>query len=106
MNLSLGNKKKSVGYKSGENIGVDLIVECLVLPRTALLIQQYEVLCCPERGTASYFLKLRSYLTNSLNEMRQYWHIIFLIHHLTWWNRFFVNDSPTGEECDQHHFVL
>jgi hypothetical protein len=32
--------------------------------------------------------------------------LIFLIHHLTWWNKFFVNDSLTVEECDHCHFVL
>jgi hypothetical protein len=78
-----------------ENMGGDLILESLVLPKITLLIVIQE-------EPASSFLKLRSYLTNSLNQTTQY----FLIHRLTWWNKFFMNDSLTVKECDQHHFVF
>jgi hypothetical protein len=35
-----------------ENTGGDLILESLVLPKTALLILQCQVLCCHARGTS------------------------------------------------------
>jgi hypothetical protein len=38
---------------------------------------------------------------NSLNQTRQYFHILFVIHRLAWWNKFLMNDSLTIEECDQ-----
>jgi hypothetical protein len=43
---------------------------------------------------------------NHLNQTRQYFSVIFLIHRLTWLNTSLVNDLTTVEECDQHHFVF
>jgi hypothetical protein len=48
---------------------------------------------------ASSSLKLWSYSTNSLNQTRQYFHITFLIHRLTWWNTFFVNGVRCSNGC-------
>jgi hypothetical protein len=42
------------------------------------------------------------FLLDELGQTRHYLHIIFLIHRLTWWNKFFVNDSQTVEERDHH----
>jgi hypothetical protein len=72
----------------------DLILESLVLPKIALLILQCEVSHFPARGASFLFPKTRSYSTNCLNQTRQHFHIIFLIH-LTWWNIFFMNGSLT-----------
>jgi hypothetical protein len=41
-----------------------------------------------------------------LNQMRQFFYIIFLSHRLTWWNKFIVIDSQSVEECDQHRLVF
>jgi hypothetical protein len=59
MDLILGNMKKAGGAKPGEygGGGVDLILESLVLPKTALLILQCEVLHCYARGTSFLFPK-------------------------------------------------
>jgi hypothetical protein len=51
VDLILRNKKKFDGNKSGEYAG-DLILESLVLPKTALLILQCEVSRCHARGTS------------------------------------------------------
>jgi hypothetical protein len=53
----LGNKKKSGGDKS-EEYQSDLILESLVLPKTALFILQCEVLHCHARGTSFPFLEI------------------------------------------------
>lgn len=37
--------------------------------------------------------------------MRQKFHLIFHIQRLTWRNKFFLNDSLTVEERDQHNFL-
>lgn len=105
MGLILGNKKNSGGDKSGE-YGGGLILESLVLSKTALLILQCEALHWHARGTSSSFLKLEHCSKNSLNRKRYYFHTIFLIHCIIWRNKFFVNDSLIGEECDQHHFAF
>lgn len=49
-----GNKKKSVGDKSGEYWGW-LILESFVLPKTALLVLQCEVSHCLAGGTSFLF---------------------------------------------------
>jgi hypothetical protein len=54
VDLILGNKKKSGEDKSAE-YGDDLILESLVMPKTALLILQCEVSCCHARGTSFLF---------------------------------------------------
>lgn len=77
-----GIRKWQVGINQ-ENIGHDLIVKSHVLPKTVLILQ-CEVLCFLARGINFLFLKLRSYLTNSLKQTRQYLDIIFLIHHSLW----------------------
>jgi hypothetical protein len=82
-------------------MGVDLILESIVLLKTALLKLQCEVLRCHARGTN--FLCPETKV--SLNQTRQYFHIIFIIHRLIWWNEFFVNNPLTVEESD-HHFVF
>jgi hypothetical protein len=43
---------------------------------------------------AASFHKLISCSTNSLNQTRLYFHRIFLIHRLTWWNKFFCEWFP------------
>lgn len=37
-----------------------------------------------------------------LNHMRQYFHILFLIHRLAWMNMFSVNNSTAVQKCEQH----
>jgi hypothetical protein len=54
VDVVLGDKKKYGGDKSGE-YGGDLILESLVLPKTALLILQCEVSRCHARGTSFLF---------------------------------------------------
>jgi hypothetical protein len=73
----------------------DLILEYFFfLPKTAVLVVQCEVSCCHAGRTIS------SLSTDSVNQMRQYFSIIFLIHSVTWWNTFFVNDSVTIKKCE------
>jgi hypothetical protein len=80
VDLILGNNIKSDGDKSCEyGGGGHLILESLVLPKTALLKFQCEVLRCRATVPTSSFLKLRSYYTNSLNQTGKYFHIVFLI---------------------------
>jgi hypothetical protein len=105
MDSILGIRKSLVRINQ-ENMEGDLILESLALAKTALLMLQREVSRCHARGNSFLFPETRSYSTNSLNRTRQYFHIIFLIPRLTWWNKFFVNDSLTVEECDKHHFVF
>jgi hypothetical protein len=56
------------------------------------------------RRNSFLFPETEVLLDDSLNQTRQYFHITFLIHCLTRWNKFFVNDFQTVEEWDQHHF--
>jgi hypothetical protein len=56
----------------------------------------------PARGTSFLF----PYSAKSLNQVTQYFHMIFLINHLTSRNKIFPNDSLTAEECDQCHCFL
>jgi hypothetical protein len=49
----------------------NLILESLVLPKTALSILQCAVSHFMQEESASFFLKLRSYPMNSLNQTRQ-----------------------------------
>jgi hypothetical protein len=90
-------RKRLVGINQ-ENMGGDLILESLFC-FTATAVRYRVVM---QEEPASAFLKLKSYSTISLDQTGQY----FLIHRLTWWNKVFVNDSLTVEECDQHHFVF
>jgi hypothetical protein len=53
VDIILGNKKKSGGDKSGEYVGGDLILESLVLPKTALSMLYCEVSRCHARRTSS-----------------------------------------------------
>jgi hypothetical protein len=56
VDLIVGNRKNSGDGKSGKyGMGSDLIVESLVLPKTALLILQCEVSRCHARGTSFIF---------------------------------------------------
>jgi hypothetical protein len=57
-------------------------------------------------GTSFLFPETKVLLMNSLNQKRQFFHVIFPVNRLTWRNKFFVNDYLTVEECDQHHFVF
>jgi hypothetical protein len=50
--VDFGNKKMSGGDTSGE-YGGDLILESLLLPKTAILVLQYEVSRCRAKGTSS-----------------------------------------------------
>jgi hypothetical protein len=54
VNLNFGNKKKSGGDKSGE-YGGDVILESLVLPKTAVLMLQCQISRCHARGTSFLF---------------------------------------------------
>jgi hypothetical protein len=54
VDLTLRNKSKSGGDKSGE-YGGDLVVKSLVLPKTTLQILQYEASRCHTRGTSFLF---------------------------------------------------
>jgi hypothetical protein len=81
--LAYGGIRKSLVGINQVIWGRYVILESLVLPTTALLILQREVSpVVRQEEPASSFLKLGSYSTNSFNQTRQHFHIIFLSHHL------------------------
>jgi hypothetical protein len=87
-------------------MGGNLITESLVFPKTALLILKYDVLRCHARGTSFLFPETEALLDRffELNETILQHTIPYSLSDMA--EHFFVSDSLTAEECDQHHFVF
>jgi hypothetical protein len=100
--LIFGGKKKSDVYKSGEYED-NFIVESSVLPKSVIIILHCESSHLMQEKLASLFQKQRLYPTDSFNQTRHYFHIIFLIHCLTW-KEILYEKSLTIEESNQCHF--
>jgi hypothetical protein len=105
VDLILRNKKILVLINQ-ENMGSDLILDFIVLPKTVLLILQCEVSRCHARRTSFLFPETEVILDEFFEPNET-----ILPHNIAHspsdlWNELFVNKSLTFEGCGQHHFVF